>query len=104
VLRLDENEITSEGLKDFVAAVGSDSFPELTELSLIGNEITAKGALAVVNTIVPTKQHLQHLEFDTNQISDKGVAEIEVILARLGKSAVLGSLQENDGDEESDDE
>lgn len=104
VLRLDENEITSTGVKDFCEEVGSESFPALVELSLCGNEITAKGALAIVNVIVPTKQHFERLELDTNQISDKGVSEVQAILARLGKQNVLGSLQENDGDDESDDE
>ncbi|GAB9466267.1 Ran gtpase-activating protein 2 [Globisporangium polare] len=104
VLRLDDNEITSEGVKGFCEEVGSESFPALVELSLCGNEITAKGALAVVNVIVPTKQHLERLELDTNQISGKGVSEVQAILARLGKQSVLGSLQENDGDDESDDE
>lgn len=104
VLRLDENEITSAGLKDFSAAVGTESFPALVELSLCGNEITARGALAVVNGVVATKPHLARLELDSNQISDKGVREVEAILAGLGKQAVLGSLQENDGDDESDDD
>lgn len=104
VLRLDDNEITSAGVKDFCEEVGIESFPALVELSLRGNEITAKGALAIVNVIVSTKQHFEHLELDTNQISDKGVSEVQAILARLGKQNVLGSLEENDGDDESDDE
>lgn len=103
VLRLDENEVTSEGLKAFVAAIG-DSLPALEELSLCGNEITAKGAIAVVEKLVPSKTHLRRLELDSNMISDKGVEHIKATLSRLGKSDVLGSLQENDGDEESDDE
>lgn len=103
VLRLDENEVTSEGLAAFVAAVG-DSLPALEELSLCGNEITAKGAIAVVEKLVPSKTHLLRLELDSNMISDKGVAHITAVLARLGKSDVLGSLDENDGDEESDEE
>lgn len=104
VLRLDENEITSAGVKDFVAALSAERLPALVELSLCGNEITAKGAIAVVNGIVATKPHLARLELDSNQISDKGVREVEAILARLGKQNVLGSLEENDGDDESDDD
>lgn len=104
VLRLDENEVTSEGLKDFVAALSSGSLPALEELSLCGNEITAKGAIAVVDTFVPTRTALARLELDTNMISDKGVEHIKASLAKQGKTTILGSLEENDGDEESDDE
>lgn len=104
VLRLDENEITSEGLKDFVDSISSDSLPVLEELSLVGNEITAKGAIAVVEKFVPSKSALQRLELDTNQISDKGVDHIKAALTKMNKLSVLGSLEENDGDEESDDE
>lgn len=103
VLRLDENEVTSEGLAVFVSELG-DSLPLLEELSLCGNEITAKGAIAVVENLVPSKKQLERLELDSNMISDKGVAYIKATLGRLGKSDILGSLQENDGDEESDDE
>lgn len=103
VLRLDENEITSEGLKDFVESTGSDSLLSLEELSLVGNEITAKGAIAVVEKFVPSKSALQRLELDTNQISDKGVDHITAALKNMNKLSVLGSLEENDGDEESDD-
>jgi Ran GTPase-activating protein (RanGAP) involved in mRNA processing and transport len=104
VLRLDENEVTSDGLKQFVAALSGSSLPALEELSLCGNEITAKGAIAVVDTFVPSKAALARLELDTNMISDKGVEHIKASLARQGKASILGSLEENDGDEESDDE
>lgn len=105
VLRLDENEVTSAGVQAFSAALSAASvLPALEELSLCGNEITARGALAVVTKIVATKPRLVRLELDSNQISDKGVRELEAALARLGKQTVLGSLQENDGDDESDDE
>ncbi|ETP16879.1 hypothetical protein F441_08598, partial [Phytophthora nicotianae CJ01A1] len=104
VLRLDENEVTSEGLKEFVAVLSADSLPALEELSLCGNEITAKGAIAVVDTFVPTKMALVRVELDTNMISDKGVEHIKASLAKQGKANILGSLEENDGDEESDDE
>ncbi|POM67159.1 hypothetical protein PHPALM_16886 [Phytophthora palmivora] len=104
VLRLDENEVTSEGLKKFVAALSTDSLPVLEELSLCGNEITAKGAIAVVDTFVPSKPALTRLELDTNMISDKGVEYVKASLVKQGKSSILGSLEENDGDEESDDE
>lgn len=104
VLRLDENEITSEGLKEFVDSISSDSLLALEELSLVGNEITAKGAIAVVEKFVPSKSALQRLELDTNQISDKGVDHIKEALTKMNKLSVLGSLEENDGDEESDDE
>ncbi|KAL4125419.1 hypothetical protein PRIC2_009004 [Phytophthora ramorum] len=104
VLRLDENEVTSDGLKEFVVALSADSFPVLEELSLCGNEITAKGAIAVVDSFVPSKPALVRLELDTNMISDKGVGHVKASLAKQGKSSILGSLEENDGDEESDDE
>lgn len=105
VLRLDENEVTSAGLKSFVAALnGADSLGALEELSLCGNEITAKGAIAVVDSLVSTKAGLRRLELDSNMISDKGVEHIKASLARQGKAGVLGSLEENDGDDESDDE
>ncbi|KAG1703158.1 hypothetical protein DVH05_008070 [Phytophthora capsici] len=104
ILRLDENEITSDGLKEFVAALDANSLPVLEELSLCGNEITAKGGIAVVDTFVPTKSVLKRLELDTNMISDKGVAHIKASLAKQGKTSILGSLEENDGDEESDEE
>ncbi|DBA01317.1 TPA: hypothetical protein N0F65_001822 [Lagenidium giganteum] len=104
VLRLDENEITSAGLKELVDVIGSSTLPLLEEISLCGNELTAKGALALVQTVVPTKQHLQRLELDANMISDKGVEQIQAALAAMNKSNVLGSLTENDGDDESDDE
>ncbi|GMF15214.1 unnamed protein product [Phytophthora lilii] len=60
VLRLDENEVTSDGLKKFVASL-TDSLPALEELSLCGNEITAKGAIAVVDVFVPSKPALVRL-------------------------------------------
>ncbi|GMF38057.1 unnamed protein product [Phytophthora fragariaefolia] len=104
VLRLDENEITSAGLKEFVTALGAGSLPVLEELSLCGNEITAKGAIAIVDTFVPSKPALVRLELDTNMISDKGVDHVKASLAKQGNADILGSLEENDGDEESDDE
>lgn len=104
VLRLDENEVTSDGLKEFVAALGAGCLPALEELSLCGNEITAKGAIAVADTFVPSKPALARLELDTNMISDKGVDHVKASLAKQGKADILGSLEENDGDEESDDE
>ncbi|TMW60553.1 hypothetical protein Poli38472_000595 [Pythium oligandrum] len=103
VLRLDENEVTSSGLKAFVGKM-ANVLPSLTTLSLCGNEITAKGAIAVVETLVPTTPRLTKLELDSNMISDKGVETVKSVLAKLGKSDILGSLQENDGDDESDDE
>ncbi|RLN89103.1 hypothetical protein BBJ28_00006555 [Nothophytophthora sp. Chile5] len=104
VLRLDENEVTSDGLKQFVTALDAGSLPVLEELSLCGNEITAKGAIAVVDTFVPSKTSLKRLELDSNMISDQGVSYIKAALAKQGKADVLGSLEENDGDDESDDE
>ncbi|TYZ64885.1 hypothetical protein PybrP1_001108 [[Pythium] brassicae (nom. inval.)] len=104
VLRLDENEITSAGAQALSTALGAESLPALEELSLCGNEITARGALAVVNGIVAARPRLARVELDSNQISAKGVREMEAALARLGRQAVLGSLEENDGDDESDDE
>ncbi|KAJ0401917.1 hypothetical protein P43SY_003534 [Pythium insidiosum] len=105
VLRLDENEITSTGLVAFVRQLSQcNALSTLEELSLVGNEITAKGAVAVAESLVPATPVLAKLELDANMISDKGVAAVEASLAKLGKSGVLGSMQDNDGDEESSDE
>ncbi|CAI5711656.1 unnamed protein product [Hyaloperonospora brassicae] len=104
VLRLDENEVTSEGLKKFVAALGTGSLSSLEELSLCGNEITAKGAMAVVDAFVPATPTLVRLELDTNMISEKGVEYMKASLAKQGKAEILGLLDDNDGGDESDEE
>ncbi|RLN50924.1 hypothetical protein BBJ29_009981, partial [Phytophthora kernoviae] len=99
VLRLDENEVTSDGVIEFVAAL-DDRLPSLEELSMIGNEITAIGAVAVVDSFVPMKNALLRLELDSNMISEEGVEYVKSSLIKQGKANILGSLEENDGDDE----
>lgn len=99
-LRLDENELTSSGVAAFAKQLAT-LLPSLEELSLCGNEITARGAVVLAGAL-PTS--IVRLDVDANQISDKGVTQMKELLAQRGQSHVLGSLQENDGDDESDDD
>ncbi|TDH65179.1 hypothetical protein CCR75_005903 [Bremia lactucae] len=104
VLCLDENEITSKGLKKVIATLGSNSLLALEELSLCGNEITAKGAIAIVDSFVPSKTAFTRLELDANMISDIGIEYIKSSLTKQGMANILGSLEENDADFESENE
>ncbi|RQM27461.1 hypothetical protein B5M09_001291 [Aphanomyces astaci] len=104
VLRLDENEVTSKGL-----AVLADSLhgelswaSALEELSLYGNEITASGAMSIVKA-VSNKAFLKLVQLDSNMISSVGLVKLRAALVTAGKAHVLGSMEDNDEDAESDD-
>ncbi|OQR85816.1 hypothetical protein ACHHYP_11335 [Achlya hypogyna] len=103
VLRLDENECTSAGLAVFADEIRA-CLLQLEELSLCGNEITASGAISLVKTGLQTKAQLTRLHLDANMISAVGLAKLKELLSAVGKSHVLGPMDENDDEAESSDD
>ncbi|RHY33397.1 hypothetical protein DYB32_001645 [Aphanomyces invadans] len=104
VLRLDENEVTSKGLAVLADALHGPLpwAAALEELSLYGNEITASGAVAAAKAVAD-KASLKLLQLDSNMISSVGLSKLRAILDQAGKGHVLGPMDENDQDADSDD-
>ncbi|CAI5746505.1 unnamed protein product [Peronospora destructor] len=100
VLQIEENEIGSKGAKALAKALKVGS-PVLEKVVANLNEIGASGALALVTSVLDKKMFAK-LNIDGNQISAEGVARIESLLKSKNMGDVLGSLEDNDGDEEDD--
>ncbi|CAI5725563.1 unnamed protein product [Peronospora effusa] len=102
VLQIEENEIGSKGAKTIAKALQAGS-PVLEKVVANLNEIGASGALALVTSVLDKKAFVK-LNIDGNQISAEGVAQIESLLESKNMSDVLGSLEDNDGDEDEENE
>ncbi|CAK4074499.1 unnamed protein product [Aphanomyces euteiches] len=101
VLRLDENECTSNGV-EVLAKAAANSWENLEEVSLYGNEITARGAVAIAKAVA-SKRFLKLVNLDSNMISSQGVDDLKSVLDAAGKASCLGPLDENDEDAEDSD-
>ncbi|CAH0477432.1 unnamed protein product [Peronospora belbahrii] len=98
VLQMEENEIRSKGAKIIAKALKVGS-PVLEQVVANSNEIGASGALALVMSVVDKKAFAK-LHMDGNEISAEGVVRIELLLESKDKGDILGSLEDNDGDED----
>mmetsp|Transcript_20566 Transcript_20566/g.61901 ORF Transcript_20566/g.61901 Transcript_20566/m.61901 type:complete len:518 (+) Transcript_20566:140-1693(+) len=94
-LSLRENELEDGGAVQLAASLTALS--SLQDLDLCANQIRGKGAVAITKAVAGLP-HLRSLLLDENEISESAIAAIQKILAAEGKSAVLGSLDENDAD------
>lgn len=80
--------------------------PNLRELYLDGNELTAEGGLSVVEA-VQNKPKLSKLMLDDNMFGDEGLEMIETFLKDVDKLDALVPMENNiepDSDEEEEDE
>ncbi|KAL1517043.1 hypothetical protein ABEB36_000860 [Hypothenemus hampei] len=87
--------LLAEGLKD--------GHKHLETLILESNEIKSQGGLALAEAMT-NKTKLKSFLLDANQFGGNGAADIKSKLKALGKLNVLGSLDDNESEEESEDD
>ncbi|GAB6031375.1 hypothetical protein CHUAL_009158 [Chamberlinius hualienensis] len=100
VINLGDCLIKTEGATLLASALKSHN--KLKEVHLGYNEIGQRGALDVVK-VLGTKSMLEKLELDGNSFGGEGCETIKNALKTLGKLDILGSLSEDEGDDEDSD-
>jgi len=81
----------------------ASSNPNLKQLLLAFGEIQLEGGIEICNALA-CKEHLEKLDLNGNRFGDDGVDEIKDLAKEFRNPDALGSLSDDDGDDESDDE
>ncbi|KAF0695478.1 Aste57867_13721 [Aphanomyces stellatus] len=101
-LRIEENEIGSDGAAVLAQVLHkAKCTPRLRVFQSNSNELSSNGGWQLVSALVH-KSSIESIQLDGNMFSDDAVAQIEGLLADNGKSAILGSLEDNMDDDDED--
>lgn len=89
--------IRNGGAKSLASALKNGQH-KLRELILSGNEIGEVGALAITESI-SEKENLTLLDLNANQLGEGGIELVMDSMEALGKSDILGSFSDDEGDD-----
>ncbi|XP_044177192.1 ran GTPase-activating protein 1-like [Acropora millepora] len=94
--------VKTEGAKELAKSLRS-GVNNLQELNLSYDEINKEGALAIVEAL-ESKDCLKKLELNGNAIGDDGIKEVRGWLESNGCLHTLGSMSDDDGESDEDEE
>ncbi|XP_023348327.1 RANBP2-like and GRIP domain-containing protein 5/6 isoform X4 [Eurytemora carolleeae] len=98
VLNLGDCLLKSAGAK-LISRALKNRHPNLTELVLDSNEIRISGGLEIID-VVAGKDKLEKLSIDGNWFGESGAELLSKKIKALGKSHILGSLEDNEEPDE----
>eukprot|EP00514_Thraustochytrium_sp_LLF1b_P013320 CAMPEP_0184540744 /NCGR_PEP_ID=MMETSP0199_2-20130426/902_1 /TAXON_ID=1112570 /ORGANISM="Thraustochytrium sp., Strain LLF1b" /LENGTH=444 /DNA_ID=CAMNT_0026934395 /DNA_START=49 /DNA_END=1383 /DNA_ORIENTATION=+ len=103
-LWMDDNELESEGVAKFCLAATCRASPSKIEhISVQTNQVSQRGAVALAQFAL-AHPSVKLIELNDNQISTDAVEKIESMLAEKGREGVLGSLNDNAGSDDEDED
>lgn len=98
-LLLDDNELTSAGALKIARALKPDSTPALTVVSMTGNGVGGRGAVALA-TAAAALPAVTAVGLNENAIAEESLARVRELLSE----DVLGDMSDNEEDEDEDED